>query len=87
VVVGVPLHMLRGWAFFGIMLQVRPDHVHGVRDTQGQALACTSGVRRDSLGREGCICCSLGLRLVSTATFGGSILGNPQTAADWGCLA
>jgi diacylglycerol O-acyltransferase-1 len=23
VVVGVPLHMLRGWAFLGIMLQVR----------------------------------------------------------------
>jgi hypothetical protein len=23
VVVGVPLHMLRGWAFWGIMLQVR----------------------------------------------------------------
>jgi len=23
VVVGVPLHMMRGWAFLGIMLQVR----------------------------------------------------------------
>lgn len=25
VVVGVPLHMMRGWAFLGIMLQVRQE--------------------------------------------------------------
>lgn len=36
VVVGVPLHMLRGWAFWGIMMQVRPGFVAGL----GSELHC-----------------------------------------------
>lgn len=51
VVVGVPLHMLRGWAFWGIMLQVR-GRCQGTREWESESgLVCVLG------SSSTCTCC------------------------------
>jgi hypothetical protein len=67
VVVGVPLHMLRGWAFIGIMMQVSETRRTGSRRAH-MSLHSSPGLPREPLERGGCICCSWAwLSMLSTA--------------------
>lgn len=48
-VVGVPLHMLRGWAFWGIMLQVRGGLGHGAPARAGATAPGIQSLRHPAL--------------------------------------